>query len=119
DNVVVVLLPLRMVRASRQEVSLEVGTARAVVKVEVVISKFSNPTSLATIELLGLTEIAEVQMIGPDLKGMWCTHKEMTPFREGGHDGEKLTVINFIVALGGVKGFGKECDRVPDVILAL
>ncbi|KIJ04694.1 hypothetical protein PAXINDRAFT_94424, partial [Paxillus involutus ATCC 200175] len=86
---------------------------------KVIVGEFRNPTSLTTVKFLWLTEIVEVLMIGPDLEGVRSTHQKVTPFREGGHDGEKFTIVNLIIAFRGVKGFREECKRTPYIVLVL
>ncbi|KIK93227.1 hypothetical protein PAXRUDRAFT_145543, partial [Paxillus rubicundulus Ve08.2h10] len=119
DDVFVILLPLRMVWVSRQEVSLEVGAAWTMMQGEIVVGEFCNPTSLTTIKFLWLTEIVDVLMIGPDLKGVRSAHQKVTQFREGNHDGKKFIIMNFIIAFCGVKRFREECKRMPYIALVL
>ncbi|KIJ06569.1 hypothetical protein PAXINDRAFT_91808, partial [Paxillus involutus ATCC 200175] len=45
--------------------------------------------------------------------------QEVTPFCEGSHDGQKFTVVDFVVTLGRVERPRQKCDGMPDFILTL
>jgi hypothetical protein len=57
------------------------------VKCEVVFGKFDNPTSLTSSDILWLSEILPVLVIGMDFEGFICTSEVVSPFFQGEHDG--------------------------------
>ncbi|KIJ05076.1 hypothetical protein PAXINDRAFT_36032, partial [Paxillus involutus ATCC 200175] len=78
--VFVVVLPLLMTGAPRQDVRFEVGPPRAVMQGEGIIGKLGDPACLTTIQLLWFAKVFEVLVICPDLERMTCSHEKMTPF---------------------------------------
>ena len=81
--------------------------------------KLGNPTSLSSVELLGLPEILEVLMICPDFDVDGGTCEVVSPFFEGEHDGEEFFVVDLIVAFCHHEGFGHEGYWSPFAILLL
>ena len=53
---------------------------------------------MATIEVLGLTEVRQVLVIHEDLDGKWGPVEVMSPGFQGTDDGEELSVVDVVVA---------------------
>jgi hypothetical protein len=105
--------------ASRQCIGFGVLLAGYIMEGKMIICEFREPSSLSAIEFLQLFEISKVLMIGPDLKGMCCTHEVMAPLGECDHDCKHLSIIDLVVALGGSEGFGEVGDWSPHIMLPL
>ena len=73
---------------------------------KVVVLKLCEPSSLASIELLRPFEVLQISVISPDLKGLAGIKQVSPELLQGDHDGQKLPVIDLIVALGFTEGFG-------------
>lgn len=86
-------------------------------KQEVILSKFGSPSCLTSIEVALLTEPQEILVVGPNVK--LPTNNVVSPFREGAHDGEHLTVMNWVISFNLIEGFGIERNRMIDSFLFL
>ena len=115
----VVSLPHVKVMSSQQCIGFGMLFARDIVEGKMKICEFREPLSLLAIELLWLSKVSKVLMIGPDLEGMCCAHKVMSPFRKGDHDHEHFSIINFVIALHRIKGLGEISNQFPYTILSL
>ncbi len=79
-DVIVVLLSLVVVVASRKKVSFLVKGAGLVSKGEVVFGQLSDPSCLSSVQLLWFSEILEVLMIHPDFNVYGGAHEVVAPF---------------------------------------
>ena len=77
------------------------------------------PTCLTAAKLLRVFEVREVLVICQDSERMGSAFEIVMPFLEGADDGEKLTVINIVVAFGIVERMRHKGDRVPVTICIL
>ena len=78
-----------------------------------ILHKLSNPSSLSSSNILGLSEIFQVLVVGMDFKRFVCAYQVISPFFEGWNNGEHFLVINLVIALSLVERFGEICDGVP------
>ena len=74
------------------------------------------PTCLTPIELLGLSEVRQVAMVGPDLKGVLSTHQILTPVGQSIHDSKEFRIMNLIIPFGGGESFRTICNQIPFAI---
>ena len=68
-------------------------------KVEV--SEVDEPTRLAAVKRLGLSEVGEVLVVGEDLHRERGTVKIVAPGPQGANHCKKFAVVDVVVALGG------------------
>ena len=64
---------------------------------EIKICKVEQPSCLATVEVLGLTEVCQVLVICEDLDGEWGSVEVMSPGFQSADDGKELPVVDVIV----------------------
>ena len=83
NGVFIVVLPLVKVWWPRQKVGLKMSCSRFVVKSKMILRELCNPSSLSPSDILGLSEIFEVFMVGMDFKRFVCAYQIMSPFFEG------------------------------------
>ena len=74
------------------------------------------PTCLTAAKLLRVFEVREVLVIRQDSERMGSAFEIVMPFLEGADDGEKLTVINIVVAFCIVERAGHESNWMPIAI---
>src|SRR5712672_2869831 len=66
-------------------------------------------------EFLLCLEVGEVIVIGPYFKGVRMTLEVMAESFEGANDSKEFFVVDVVVELGRLHGFGEESNRVPSV----
>ncbi|KAG6824219.1 hypothetical protein H0H92_007628 [Tricholoma furcatifolium] len=79
DNVVVVVRSGPMISPSQKSVQFAHAFTQFVMKREVEADEVERPPGLATVELLGSSEIFEVLVVGPDLEQVSCAFEEVAP----------------------------------------
>ncbi len=105
---IIVVLSLVVVCSLREKVCLLVGCASFMMKGEMVFCWLSDPSSLSSVYLLGLSEVLEILVICPDLEVLVCAHEVVPPLFEREHDREEFLVINLIVTFSNREGFRQE-----------
>ena len=115
--VVIVILPLVKSWSSQQDISFRILFPRDIMERKVIVLELSKPLCLLSIEFLWLLEVLEIGVICPDLK--FRIDEIATEFFKSQHDGEELTVVNFIISLCSVQCFGHISDWSPFIVLFL
>src|SRR5882762_862677 len=118
-DVFVVFLPLVKTWRPRQEIRFVVRISRFMMKRKMILSKFSEPAGLSTIDFLWLSEVLKVLMIGPYFEYFICANKIVPPFFQSKHNRKHLFVVNLVIALCFCERFRKVCDGVPFIVLEL
>jgi hypothetical protein len=70
-----------------------------------VLGEFDDPTSLASSDILWLSEVFQVLVIGVDFERFVSANEVVPPFFECEHNCEHLLVVYFVISLGFVKRF--------------
>ena len=65
---------------------------------EIEVSKVKQPPRLATVEVLCLTEVRQVLVVGKDLDGEGGSMEVMLPGLQGSDDSKELSVIDVVVS---------------------
>ena len=86
------------IRAAGEGVRSSKEVAWDVDDFQIKVRKVEQPSSLATVEVLCLTEIRQVLVISEDLYGERGTVEVIPPGLQGLDDGEKLPVVDVIVS---------------------
>ena len=80
---------------------------------EIEVCKVEQPSRLATIEVLGLTEVRQVLVICEDLDGERGSMEIVSPGFQGADDGKELSVVDVVVSFGWDKRLGEVRAGVP------
>ena len=83
---------------------------------EVEVSKIEQSSGLAMVEVLGLTEVHQVLVVGEDLDGEGRAMEIMSPRLQGMDDDKQLLIIDVVVSFGGDERLQEVGARVPVVI---
>ena len=83
---------------------------------EIEVCKVEQPACLAAVEVLCLTEVRQVLVVGEDLDGEWGSVEIMSPRLQGADDCEEFPVIDVIIAFSGDERLGKVGAGVPITI---
>ena len=66
-----------------------------------------GPASLATREFAQIFEVGQVLMVGEDRDRMWGALQVLLPFTQSKDDGEKLPIVDVVVAFCCREGLGE------------
>src|ERR1700753_479541 len=102
-----------MVRTMRKRIRAAHPTPGLMVEYNVKPGEVERPPGLPPVEMLGLPEVLQILVVGPDLHRMLRSLKEVPPLLECSDNGEHLLVVDLVVPLGIVEAFGEEGHRVP------
>src|SRR5271169_4938526 len=80
---------------------------------EVEPGQVKGPSGLPPVEVLGLLEVLQVLVVGPNLYRVLSAFEEVPPLFERPDDREHLLVVDLVVTLHVVEALGVEGDRVP------
>ena len=89
------------------------------VDLDVIVCKFQHLTGHPLADLLRVSPVLEVHMIGEHLNLMGTSRQEGAPVSQRFDDGQQLKVINVVVALCRCKGGGIEPYRVFLIVVSL
>ena len=104
------------VRTAREGVRASEKFAGYMDHFQVEVSEVDEPTCLAAVECLGLTEVGKVLMVGKDLYRERGTVEVMSPGFQGANDGEKLAIIDIVVPFRRGEGLRQVGTWVPVTI---
>src|SRR6201996_1297027 len=107
-----------MVRAAGECVRAAHATPGLVVEGEVKPGQVERPLSLPPVEMLGLLEVLQIFVVGPDLHRVFSALEEMPPLLECANDCEHLLVVDLVVALEFVESFREKGYRMPLLVRA-
>ena len=91
-------------------------SARSMVDVKVEGAEEFGPTSLSAVEVSLFEKVLKVFVVGKDLDAMAGAFQVVAPVLEGLYDGEKLLVVDVVVAFGFCHRLRTVGDRVPEAI---
>ena len=80
---------------------------------EIEICKVEEPVSLMVVQVLGLTEVGQVLMIGENLNWEGGALEVMVPGVEATDDGKEFSVVDVVVVFSGGEQLGKVGTGVP------
>ena len=80
---------------------------------QIKVCEVEQPTCLAAVEVLRLTEVRQVFVICEDLDGKWGSMEVVPPGFQGMDDGEELLVIDVIILFCGDERLGEIGTGVP------
>ena len=86
------------IRAAGQGVRSGKKTARDVDDLEIEVRKIEQPSCLATVEVLCLTEIRQVLVVRKDLYGERGAVEVVSPGLQGADDSEEFSVVDIVVS---------------------
>ena len=104
------------IRAAGEGIRSSKETARDMDDFEVKISKVEQPSCLVTIEVLCLTEVHQVLVIGEDLYRKGGAVKIVPPGLQSADDGKEFTVIDVIVSFSRDEQLGEVGTGIPVTI---
>src|SRR6201996_9022768 len=96
-----------MVRAAGECVRVAHVTPGLVGEDEVKPGQVERPPSLPPVEMLGLPEVLQIFVVGPDLHRVFSALEKMPPLLERANDCEHLFVVDLVVALDVDKHAGR------------
>ena len=104
---------------SGERVCLGVGFTRSMSEAELESGEVEGPAGVAAAEVLCGAPIFEIGVVGDDFEGLGKSFEEVAPVFEGFDDGEHFSVVDLVVAFGGLHGGGAESDWMPKTIFLL
>jgi hypothetical protein len=103
DDLVIISRTVAMIGSARKGISTIRG-AWAMDEDKIVISKGENVMRDTASNFLGGTPMEEVLVVCDDCDGVDGAHEEMVPMLKAANNGEKLSIINGVVALSRGEG---------------
>ena len=83
---------------------------------EIKIGEVKQPSRLATIEVLCLTEVCQILVVSKDLDGEWGSMEVVSPRLQGTDDCEELSVVDVVIAFSWDERLREVRARVPVAI---
>src|ERR1700753_2094825 len=105
-----------MVRAAGECIRATHPTPRLMMEYNIEPGEVERPPGLPPVEMLGLPEVLQILVVGPDLHRVFCSLKEMPPFLKRSDNGEHLLVVDLVVPLGVVEALGEKGHWVPFLV---
>src|ERR1700743_3643012 len=105
-----------MVRTTRKRIRAAHPTPGVMVEYNVEPGEVERPPGLPPVEMLGLPEVLQILVVGPDLHWVLRSLKEMPPLLKRSDNGEHLLVVDLVVPLGVVEALGEKGHWVPFLV---
>src|ERR1700677_1464860 len=106
-----------MIRLSQEEVDLHAQSTLSISHQKIESRNKQTPLRLPVIELLGRQEILKILVIRKNLKMFFGSLQIVMPVFKASHYREHFLIVNLIISLNFIEGFGNEGAGIPFLVI--